>query len=157
MSPPATRLMVARTIEEVPGMGFWDAIQTCFQKYAEFKGRASRPEYWWFFLSWMIVYLAGAVLSRAIRPLVFLLVIAGLAYIIPLIAAAVRRLHDTGRSGWWYFIVLIPFVGGIILIVLLAGEGEPGPNLYGPPPGGAVGGSGGLPPAPPPPPPPPPA
>ena len=120
-------------------MGFGDAVKTCFTKYAEFKGRASRPEYWWFFLSYVIVYVVLAIVASAARGLSFLLWIALLAYIIPLIAAAVRRLHDTGKSGWWYFIVLIPLVGSILLIVFLAGEGQPGANEYGPPPGSADG------------------
>jgi len=120
-------------------MGFGDAVKTCFSKYAEFKGRASRPEYWWFFLSYIIVYVALAIVAAAARGLSFLLWIAIVAYIIPLIAAAVRRLHDTGKSGWWYFIGLIPLVGFIILIVMLAAEGQPGPNEYGPPAGSPEG------------------
>jgi uncharacterized membrane protein YhaH (DUF805 family) len=131
-------------------MGFGDAVRTCFQKYAEFKGRASRPEYWWFFLSYVIVYIVGALIVGAVRGLAFLLWIILIAYFIPLLAAAVRRLHDTGRSGWWYLIGLIPLVGFIILIVLLAGEGQPATNEYGPPPGMAGGGALPTPPPPPP-------
>ena len=74
-----------------------------------------------------------------------------LAYFLPLLAAAVRRLHDTGRSGWWYLIVLIPLVGLIILIVFLATEGNSGSNAYGSPPGDSPAlGSGTVPPPPPP-------
>jgi uncharacterized membrane protein YhaH (DUF805 family) len=116
-------------------VGFGDAVKTCFSKYVDFKGRASRPEYWWFFLSYVIVYAVGLILTGMSRSLVFLLWLALLAYLLPLLAAAVRRLHDTGRSGWWYFIVLIPLAGPIILIVLLAGEGQGMANQYGPPPG----------------------
>ena len=91
-------------------MSFGDSIKTCFTKYVDFKGRASRPEYWWFFLSYIVLYFV----FLAIRvPAVAYLV--ALAYFLPLLAAAVRRLHDTGRSGWWYLIVLIPLVGLIIL------------------------------------------
>jgi uncharacterized membrane protein YhaH (DUF805 family) len=126
-------------------MGFGDAIKTCFTKYADFKGRASRAEYWWFFLSYVIVYVVLLLLASAARGLYALVWIAGLVYLLPLLAAAVRRLHDTGRSGWWYFIALIPLVGPIILIVLLASEGQPTPNEYGPPPGLA---GGALPPPP---------
>jgi uncharacterized membrane protein YhaH (DUF805 family) len=114
-------------------MGFGDAIKTCFTKYAEFKGRASRPEYWWFFLSYVIVYAVTLLLGSASRGLMVLFWVALIGYFLPLLAAAVRRLHDTGRSGWWYLIGLVPFVGFIILIVLLAGEGQPVPNQYGPP------------------------
>ena len=117
-------------------MGFGDAVKTCFSKYAEFKGRAARPEYWWFFLSYVIVYFVLLILASAARGLFVLVWLSALAYFLPLLAAAVRRLHDTGRSGWWYLIGLVPFVGFIILIVFLAGEGQPGANQYGPPPGG---------------------
>jgi uncharacterized membrane protein YhaH (DUF805 family) len=120
-------------------MGFGDAIKTCFTKYAEFKGRASRPEYWWFFLSYVIVYAVTLLLGSASRGLMVLFWVALIGYFLPLLAAAVRRLHDTGRSGWWYLIGLVPFVGFIILIVLLAGEGQPVPNQYGPPVGLAGG------------------
>ena len=130
-------------------MGFGDAVRTCFSKYADFTGRASRPEYWWFFLSYIIVYIVALIIGSSIKAS-WLALIPLLAYIIPLISAAVRRLHDTGRSGWWYFISLIPLVGTIILIVFLAGEGNPGPNQYGPPPGMASLPGTGVPPPPPP-------
>ncbi len=127
-------------------MSFGDSIKTCFTKYVDFKGRASRPEYWWFFLSYIVLYFV----FLAIRvPAVAYLV--ALAYFLPLLAAAVRRLHDTGRSGWWYLIVLIPLVGLIILIVFLATEGNSGSNAYGSPPGDSPAlGSGTVPPPPPP-------
>ena len=128
-------------------MSFADSIKTCFTKYVDFKGRASRPEYWWFFLSYIVLYL----LFFAIRVPTIALLIA-LAYFLPLLSAAVRRLHDTGRSGWWYLIALVPFVGVIILIVFLASEGNAGPNAYGPQLGGgsAAMGGGAVPPPPPP-------
>jgi uncharacterized membrane protein YhaH (DUF805 family) len=61
-----------------------------------------------------------------------------LAFILPVLSATVRRLHDTGRSGWWYWIVLVPFVGWIVLLVFLVLEGEAGENKYGPDPQGWV-------------------
>jgi uncharacterized membrane protein YhaH (DUF805 family) len=131
---------------------FWDAIKTCFTKYVDFKGRASRPEYWWFFLSFAVLYFAAAIIGgtneSGFGPLSALVL---LAYILPLLAAAVRRLHDTGRSGWWYFISLIPLVGSIILLVFLASAGQPGVNQYGPPPGASPTPGGMMPPPPPPP------
>lgn len=127
-------------------MSFVDSIKTCFTKYVDFKGRASRPEYWWFFLSYFVLY----VIFLAIKvPAIAYLV--ALVYFLPLLAAAVRRLHDTGRSGWWYLIGLVPLVGIIILIVFLASEGNPGQNAYGSPPGGSPQlGTGTVPPPPPP-------
>jgi len=101
-----------------------ESIQTCFNKYAEFTGRARRSEYWWFALFGFAISL---VLSRAL----ILGMIASLALFAPQLAVGVRRLHDTGRSGWYLLIGLIPFVGWIILIVWLATEGEPATNMYG--------------------------
>jgi uncharacterized membrane protein YhaH (DUF805 family) len=130
-------------------MSFGDAVKTCFTKYVDFQGRASRPEYWWFFLSYVLVYVVLGIIAVAAKAPILLLVL--LVYLLPLLSAAVRRLHDTGRSGWWYFIGLVPFVGFIILIVFLATEGQAGPNQYGGPPGGAALAAGGPPPPPPPP------
>jgi uncharacterized membrane protein YhaH (DUF805 family) len=115
-------------------MTFSEAVRTCFRKYADFTGRASRPEYWWFFLSYVLLYFAALIVDAAIGSPFFVLLV-GLGYFLPMLAAGVRRLHDTGRSGWWLLVSLVPIVGGIILLVLLASAGEPGPNRYGPPPG----------------------
>ena len=112
-------------------MSFGEALATCFRKYSDFNGRASRAEYWWFFLFYVLAIFGLALLvglSHSATP--FLLV---LGLILPQIAVAVRRLHDTGKPGTWYLITLIPYVGPIWLIVLLAQKGEPGPNQYGPP------------------------
>jgi uncharacterized membrane protein YhaH (DUF805 family) len=119
-------------------MSFGQAITTCFRKYADFKGRASRPEYWWFLLSFVLAYLGVSIIGAGLGEDAAggLLILLILGYLIPLLAAAVRRLHDTGRSGWYYFVGVIPLVGGFILLFLLAGMGESGSNMYGPPPGG---------------------
>jgi uncharacterized membrane protein YhaH (DUF805 family) len=97
-------------------MTFQDSIRTCFSKYADFSGRASRSEYWWFFLFLVIVYCVAAVIGNVAYYLV------ALGTLLPSLAAAVRRLRDSGRSGWWVLIGLVPLVGGIILLVLLAQE-----------------------------------
>jgi uncharacterized membrane protein YhaH (DUF805 family) len=118
-------------------MSFADAVKTCFRKYVDFKGRATRPEYWWFALFCVVAYVGASVLAVAGKvPELGALAILGL--ILPQLSAAVRRLHDTGRSGAWYFIALVPYVGGIVLIVLLAQSGQPQPNQYGPPVGGTL-------------------
>jgi uncharacterized membrane protein YhaH (DUF805 family) len=106
-------------------MTFQDAITTCFNKYAEFVGRARRSEYWWFVLFGIVVSLVLSPLSTSLSLL------ASLALLVPNLAVSVRRLHDTGRSGWYLLLSLIPFLGVIILIVWLATEGKPGPNFYG--------------------------
>jgi len=102
-------------------MSFADAVKTCLRKYATFTGTASRPEYWWFFLFNSI---GGAVFrligGNALESLW------SLAFLLPGLGVAVRRLHDTGRSAWWLFTGLIP----PWLIVLLCLEGKQAGNPY---------------------------
>ena len=124
-------------------MTFTESIATCFGKYADFSGRAKRPEFWWFALGmWILsLILMPTYWSSISDPyttdlpagLIFSLLVS-LALLLPYLAAAVRRLHDTGKSGGYLFIALIPFVGTIILLVWLATEGQPGANQYGEPP-----------------------
>jgi uncharacterized membrane protein YhaH (DUF805 family) len=94
-------------------MNFMDAVKTCFTKYADFNGRAARPEYWWFVLFILIAVVLLSIISRLIA-FVF-----ELAVILPHIAVGVRRMHDIGRSGWWLLIGFVPLVGWIILLVFL--------------------------------------
>jgi uncharacterized membrane protein YhaH (DUF805 family) len=101
------------------------------ERYAQFDGRAGRAEYWWFFLANLLISVALNVLGRAADLFVFVGWLVSLALLVPALAVAVRRLHDTSRSGWWLLIVLVPFVGWIVLIVFLASEGTPGSNEYG--------------------------
>lgn len=137
--------------EQIKGnsqMGFLEAVKTCLRKYATFSGRARRFEYWFFvlfnILVEIVVYIPGVLLVLTLsRPqmyigfgLLALMGIFALAVIIPGLAVIVRRLHDTGRSGWWYFISLVPFVGGIILLVFLCTDSQPGENKWGPNPKG---------------------
>lgn len=101
------------------------------KNYAGFSGRARRTEYWMFFLINVIITLVFNVIGLAVKAGTYVGWIYGLLVLIPGLAVAVRRLHDTGRSGWWVLIALIPVIGVIILIVFLATEGEPGDNAYG--------------------------
>ena len=111
-------------------MSFVEAVRTVLSKYATFSGRARRAEYWWFTLFALIVYVLAALVDSASGSQVATIV-AIVALILPSIAVAVRRLHDTGRSGWWWLLVLIPIVGPIVLIVFAATEGTHGENEYG--------------------------
>ena len=121
-----------------PRMSFKEAVSTCFGKYATFKGRARRSEYWWFSLFGLIVFvvLLGPALAlmyleescgvnmdgglwtfatvvSAILALIGMLAFLGM--IIPCISVEVRRLHDTGRSGWWVFwSLIVAFVAGVV-------------------------------------------
>jgi uncharacterized membrane protein YhaH (DUF805 family) len=99
-------------------MTFQESIKVCFNKYVDFSGRASRSEYWWFFL---FVLLGCAVLWHVNAVLYGLF---ALGTLLPSLSAASRRLHDTGRSGWWQLIGFIPLIGLIVLIVFLAQEGS---------------------------------
>ncbi|MBW8845583.1 MAG: DUF805 domain-containing protein [Burkholderiales bacterium] len=99
-------------------MTFQESIKVCFNKYVDFSGRASRSEYWWFALFVIVGYI---VLSQVSHWLYYLF---ALGTLLPQLAAASRRLHDTNRSGWWQLIALIPLIGTIVLIVFLAQEGS---------------------------------
>jgi uncharacterized membrane protein YhaH (DUF805 family) len=111
-----------------------EAVQTCLRKYVGFSGRASRPEFWWFFLFIIVVDSIAYGVDAAAGARGILYAIVALALVLPSLAAEFRRLHDTGHSGWWLLIVLIPLIGTIWLIVLLASKGDAGPNKYGAPP-----------------------
>ncbi|MEO7259715.1 MAG: DUF805 domain-containing protein [Jatrophihabitantaceae bacterium] len=114
-------------------MSFADAIRTVFSKYATFSGRARRSEFWWFALFLVIVNIVLRILDRAMdNPVLGLIV--GLALVLPSLAVTVRRLHDTGRSGWWILIGLIPLIGAIVLLVFECQDSQPGSNKYGPSP-----------------------
>lgn len=104
------------------------------KNYAGFSGRAGRAEYWMFFLFNFIISIVLSVISVKVPAISILSFLYSLAVLIPGLAVAVRRLHDTDRSGWWLLISLIPIVGTIILIVFLATEGQPYDNRYGPAP-----------------------
>lgn len=113
----------------------------CLKKYAQFSGRSQRAEYWMFFLFNLIISYVPYLIGRAMMAsdagggagiaLVILSLLYDLAVFIPAMAVFARRMHDTGRSGWWWLIGLIPIIGGIVLIVWLATDGEPGSNQYG--------------------------
>ena len=106
------------------------------RKYATFQGRARRREYWMFVLFNIIFAVVLEILYVATGSVVFFVLygIYGLGVLIPGISVLVRRLHDIGKSGGWFWISLVPFIGGIWLLVLTVLAGNPGPNKYGPDP-----------------------
>ena len=109
------------------------AIQSVFGNYANFNGRASRSEYWWFSVFVAIIQAALFVVFLSLPEVgMALLGIWSLAIILPALAVTVRRLHDTDRSGWWFLIQVIPF-GGLVLLVFMVLSGTSGTNRYGPP------------------------
>jgi uncharacterized membrane protein YhaH (DUF805 family) len=122
-------------------VSFADAVRSVFGKYAVFDGRARRSEYWYWVLAVGIAYIVTLIV-RTLAPLLGLVLelIVFLPTIIPGLAVAVRRLHDTGKSGWWLFIELVPVAGVIVLVVFTATDSTPGPNQYGPSPKDEPGG-----------------
>ena len=107
------------------------------KKYAVFSGRAQRAEYWYFYLFSMIINSVLVIFSFIIGDNWDTLgILFSLAIIIPTLAVTIRRLHDTGRSGWMILISLIPLVGGIWLLILMIIDSQAGENKYGPNPKG---------------------
>lgn len=108
-----------------------ESVKKAFQNYANFSGRADRPEYWWFYLVVILGYVLLAVIAFN-TGFFFLPLIWILAILIPILSAGVRRMHDIGKSGWF---LLIP----LYRLILLCTEGDHGPNEYGPDPKGGDG------------------
>jgi len=116
-------------------MGAQEAVMTCLRKYVDFNGRAGKAEFWWFCLAYFVAYVILAILGGITHlPLIVLM----LGLFLPFLAVAIRRLHDTNRSGWMYLIGLIPLVGIILLIVWWVGDGTAGDSQYGPDPRGGA-------------------
>ena len=123
-------------------MGFGEAVKSFWSNYATFKGRSRRSEYWWIQLFLVLTNLAVAAIDLVLMNgdidrfianggggIVGLVWI--LATIVPALAVLVRRLHDTGKSGWWVLIGFVPFVGTIVLFVFAVLDSDVGANKYG--------------------------
>ena len=119
-------------------MSIMDATKSCFQQYVGFSGRASRSEYWFFYLSFVVAAMGMLVLTvvsafvlDALAGLMGMLtMVTYLGFFLPMLSVTVRRLHDLGKSGWMFLVVLIPIVGGILLLVWFVSDG-PHDNAYG--------------------------
>ena len=125
-----------------------------FRQYADFSGRASRQEFWMFVLFNLLFAMAWALVAGLLTGLfgdsfdhdsdrlIFMYKLIAIYYAVttvPAMAVGVRRLHDTGRSGWWMLVSLVPIAGGIWLILLMCLDGSAGDNRYGSPPDGTTG------------------
>lgn len=104
-------------------VGLGEALSRGFKNYATFSGRASRSEYWW----WTLV--TGIIGIIPILGWIYAVIA-----LVPSLALIVRRLHDTGRSGWWFFIILVPFIGALCLLIFYLLPSQEGDNKYGPMP-----------------------
>jgi uncharacterized membrane protein YhaH (DUF805 family) len=146
-------------------MGPADAVRTCLARYFDFRGRTSRPEFWWFMLFCFVAPLAATIADvilfrfthiHLFNPVAvsdwgstkdlgeitaysygtgLLASLTSLALIVPSLAAAARRLHDIGKSGWWQLLMLVPLIGFVVLLVWYCRRGEERDNAYGPPAG----------------------
>jgi uncharacterized membrane protein YhaH (DUF805 family) len=112
-----------------PLIDYWKLV--VLGRYAQFDGRARRAEYWWFTLATFILFMIVFVVSAIVKPLFFLSFILWIGLIVPSIAVAIRRLHDTDKSGWFILFGLIPFIGGIILLIFMVTDSTHGTNQYG--------------------------
>lgn len=114
-------------------MTFGQSVGTCFGKYANFSGRASLSEYWFWVLFQIIVMCGILVIAMAAQSvaLIVLYYVAALALLLPSLAVCVRRLHDIGKGGGWIFINLVPFIGGIWFLVLMCQSSQPFENRFG--------------------------
>lgn len=109
-------------------MGLFHAISYGFKHFADFSGRASRSEFWWWFLFSIIIGLLSLI------PVIGWLL--AIIMFLPNLSMQVRRLHDTGRSGWYWLLAFIPLIGFICLLVFYLQDSKPGENEYGPNPKG---------------------
>ena len=107
-------------------MDFVQAIKSCLGQYATFSGRATRSEFWWFFLVQVLVMVATSMLGDVING------IASLALLLPALAVGARRLHDIGRTGWWQ-LLLLSGIGFLVLLYWWVQPGEGAGNIYGEP------------------------
>ncbi len=129
-------------------MGPVQAIGTCFRKFATFSGRAGRAEYWWWVVFTIVVQGVMNLIDRSAhlqygseyygqRP-GFISTVAAVIILLPSIAVLFRRLHDTGRSGWWWALNLVCCIGTIVVFILTLLPGQSEPNRYGSTPGSAL-------------------
>jgi uncharacterized membrane protein YhaH (DUF805 family) len=115
-------------------------FQLAWKRYADFDGRSRRQEYWMFTLFQCLIVFAAYIVGLVLTVIGIGVVLIGLCFIyslislIPSLSVSVRRLHDTGKSGWFLLIGLIPFIGGLILIIMMAIDSDPGVNEFGPSP-----------------------
>ena len=134
-------------------MDFMTAVRTCLSKYVDFSGRARRSEYWYFALFTFLVGLVASILDAILGTGYddssggLINSLASLAFLLPSLAVAVRRLHDTGRSGWWMLLIFVLIIGWIVLLVWFVTDSK-ADNQYGPNPK-QEGAAGGYPPPPP--------
>jgi uncharacterized membrane protein YhaH (DUF805 family) len=111
-------------------MTFGQSISSCYSNFATFSGRAARSEYWFFTLFHFLAIMMCIVLVPLGIGIVAIWVVS-IGNFLPALSVLVRRLHDTNHSGWWYWFLLVPIVGVIVLFIWFCSRGTDGPNDYG--------------------------
>ena len=111
-------------------MTFGESLSTCFKKYFVIQGRASKSEFWWFQLLWSASFFIMFIFEGS-EPVTYFFYGIIVIIFIPLFTVGVRRLHDTGKSGFYYFWSLVPFIGSLIVLAFMLGDGTKGRNQYG--------------------------
>ena len=114
-------------------MNFLESLETCYKKVFNYRGRASKSEYWWFQLYFTLFAILTfyIVETHTFGQVLFVLWVFNN---LPLLSAAVRRFHDMNKSGWTLLWALVPFIGTFIVLIMLAGDGTKGKNKFGPKP-----------------------
>jgi uncharacterized membrane protein YhaH (DUF805 family) len=110
-------------------MTLGESISTCFKKYFVMEGRASKSEFWWFQLIWSSCFIINFIFESETVSYFLLGII--IMIFIPLFTVGVRRLHDTNKSGFYVLWSLLPFIGGVVVLAFMTGEGTKGKNEYG--------------------------
>ena len=120
-------------------MNFPDAIRSALRNYATFAGRARRSEFWFFYLFLLLCQVGASMVDGVADGAGLVSGLISLALFLPMLAVGVRRLHDTGRSGWWMLVGLVPLIGWIFVLIWYCRQGEAGPNRFGADPKGSDG------------------
>ena len=110
-------------------MTFTESISICIKKYFTLEGRASKSEFWWFQLLWAASFFISFIFET--EPVTYFFMGIIIIIFIPLFTVGVRRLHDTGKSGFYYLWSLVPFIGSLIVLAFMLGDGTKGRNQYG--------------------------
>lgn len=133
--PPLPKNMTTGNHNAEENYGIIDWFKKGMRNYVNFSGRARRKEFWYFALVQVgltvLAMIMDAIIFSAETGLFYIVIALGL--FLPSLAVSIRRLHDTGRSGWWFLISLIPLIGGIVFLVFCANDTKPETNQWGPP------------------------
>lgn len=112
----------------------FDYFKLALSRFTDFSGRSRRSEYWYYVLFQIISVIVAWMIDMMLWEFPILYFLAALGFFLPSLAVAIRRLHDTSRSGWWLLIAIVPFIGGLILLYFMVQDSTPGTNQWGPNP-----------------------